>query len=74
MNIDCYISGTCDSEKALRKNLTQAIGLEAADVTLTVQRITDEEISAVDQRGLKGSPSVLVNGRDILPGEIPGFS
>ncbi|UCD35289.1 MAG: hypothetical protein JSU90_00225 [Nitrospiraceae bacterium] len=71
MNIDCYISGTCDSEKALRKNLTQAIGLEAADVTLTVQRITDEE---AEKRGLKGSPSVLVNGRDILPGEIPGFS
>lgn len=71
MNIDCYISGTCDSEKALRKNLTQAIGLEAADVTLTVQRITDEE---AEKHGLKGSPSVLVNGRDILPGEIPGFS
>ncbi len=71
MNIECYISLGCGSEPELRENLQRAVAEEAPDAEVTFRRITDAESESM---GLKGSPSVLINGRDISPVEMTGFA
>jgi len=71
MKIDCYISTSCSSEDALTKNITEAIKLESVDATVNIHRIDEAEAQRLK---LMGSPSVLINGEDILPGEIQGIS
>jgi hypothetical protein len=71
MKIDCYISTSCSSEDALKKNITEAIRLESVDAAVTIHRINEIEAKKLK---LMGSPSVLINGEDISPGKIPGIS
>lgn len=71
MKIDCYISGDCSSEEALINNINQAVKLESVDAAVDIHRINETEAKRLE---LMGSPSVLINGVDILPGEIPGIS
>lgn len=71
MQIDCYLSAGCASETALRENLNQALRLEAVKAQVNFRRITDEEAADL---GLKGSPSVLINGKDVQPVHVQGFS
>ena len=71
MKIDCYISLGCTSEKTLKENITQALNLQGVDAEVQFHRISEEEAVEI---GLKGSPSILINGVDIMPGEISGFS
>jgi len=70
VKIESYMSLGCGSEEKLREHIGRAIELEGIDAELLFRRITDEEASAL---GLKGSPSVLVNGADIEPQEMAGF-
>ncbi|MCL4492546.1 MAG: hypothetical protein M1510_11740 [Nitrospirae bacterium] len=71
MQIDCYISVRCGSEEALKKNIYSALELESVHATVNFHRIDDEEAARL---GLKGSPSVFVNGQEIQPLEAGGFS
>ena len=71
MKIDCYLSIGCASENALRENIIHALNLEAIDAQLVFHRITDSE---AEELGLKGSPSVLIDGQDIQPVNMQGFS
>lgn len=71
MKIECYMALGCGSEEPLRKNITAALSLEGFDAEVVFHRIKDEEAYAL---GLKGSPSVLINGKDIEPQELTGFS
>ncbi len=71
MEIDCYISTFCSSEEALKKNINEAIQLESVDADVNIHKIDEAEAKELK---LMGSPSVLINGEDILPGEIPGIS
>jgi len=71
MKIDCYLSSGCASETALRENLNQALELEAVEAQVNFRRITDREAADL---GLKGSPSVLINGKDMQPTNAQGFS
>lgn len=71
MRIDCYISRGCASEESLRENMKKALQIEAEEVEVNFHRIGDAE---AERLGLRGSPSIFINGQDILPGEIPGFS
>jgi hypothetical protein len=71
MKIDCYLSRGCASENALRKNLNSALRLEAVEARVNFRRITDEEAADL---GLKGSPSILVNGKDVQSVDVQGFS
>jgi hypothetical protein len=71
MKIDCYISIECASENSLKENLNQALRLEGIDADVQIHRISEEEAVSI---GLKGSPTILINGADIMPGEITGFS
>lgn len=71
MKIDCYISEGCSSEVQLRKNLKAAFAGSPVRPDIRFHRINEEEAG---RKGLMGSPSVLINGVDIMPGEIPGTS
>ena len=71
MKFDCYLSITCGAEESLKKNISEALALENIKAEVNFYRITDTE---ADDLGLKGSPSVLINGEDIQPSDLSGFS
>jgi hypothetical protein len=71
MKIDCYISEGCSSEEALNVNLREALKLEETAATIKIHRMSDAEAKRL---GLMGSPSVFIDGIDILPAALPGFS
>ena len=71
IKIDCYISDGCASEDGLRKNIAAAVDRESLEAEVAFHRINEIE---ADELGIKGSPTVLINGVDILPGETPGIS
>jgi hypothetical protein len=71
MKIDCYISEGCGSKVNLKENVEEAVRLESVDADVRFHTIDETEAKRL---GLMGSPSVLINGADILPGEIPGIS
>jgi len=71
MKIDCYISTSCSSEEALTKNINEAIELESVDADVNIRKMDEAEAKRLN---LMGSPSILINGEDMLPGNIPGIS
>ena len=71
MKIDCYFSVGCTSDVVLEKNLTEALVAEKIEAQVNYLRIDDEE---VERLGLKGSPTILMDGIDLFPSEISGFS
>ena len=62
MNIDCYLSHGCGSEKDLRGNITRALAVEKVEAEVNSNVIDDEKAIAL---GLSGSPSLFVNGKEI---------
>ncbi len=70
MKIDCYISEGCGSEVQLRENLEAALADSSVKPDILFHMINEEEAGRM---GLSGSPSVLIDGIDIMPGEIPGI-
>ena len=63
MKIDCYLSEHCGSYHQLRENIDRALaetGLRADVQYHTLQY--DEAVT----RGVKGSPSIWVNGKDLF--------
>jgi hypothetical protein len=71
IRIDCYLSLTCGSEDALRENIAQAFLSEHIKADVNFHRIHESEAASL---GLHGSPSVLLNGKDIQPVDIKGFA
>ncbi len=65
------MSMKCASEKELRKNIEKALGELGIEAEVNYYRITDEE---AEKLGLKGSPSIFINGKDIQPAQVRGFS
>jgi hypothetical protein len=71
MKIDCYISEECSSESQLRVNLDEALTDISVKPDIRFYRIGEEEAL---KKGIAGSPTVMINGIDIIPGEKPGIS
>lgn len=71
MHIDCYLSERCGSENALRKNIEDALTLESTEAQVSFSRINDEKARTL---GLKGSPSIFINGIELQPIDAVGFS
>ncbi len=71
IKIDCYISEGCASEDGLRKNIADALGREFLEADVVIHKINEKE---ANEFGLRGSPTVLINGVDIMPGKIPGIA
>jgi hypothetical protein len=71
IRIECYLAQDCASEQALRHNINAALRLETVKAEVSFTRVTESE---AEELGLRGSPSVLVDGEDILPSSLSGFS
>lgn len=61
----------CASEEALRNNIRQALQLENVIAKVNFHRIDKSE---ADSLGLKGSPTLLINGKELQPADVSGFS
>ncbi len=65
MKIDCYLSEQCGSHHQLRKVIEQALSGLGFNADVSFHTFTyDDAVS----RGIMGSPSVWINGRDVFPG------
>ena len=64
MKIDFYVSRRCNSETLLMRNQDAALADAPLKPDIRFHRISEEKAL---KRGLAGSPSVLINGVDILP-------
>lgn len=71
MRIDCYLSPGCASEEALRENIKQALAFEKVEAEVNVQRIDDNKAKTL---GVSGSPSVFIDGKELQPQGLVGFS
>jgi len=71
VRIDCYMSLTCGAEEGLRVNISQALEMEGLQAEVQFYRINDIQAAAL---GFRGSPSVLIDGKDIQPADVAGFS
>jgi protein-disulfide isomerase len=71
MKIDCYLSPECASEEALRENIVRALAIEKVEAEVKLQRIDDNQARAL---GVTGSPSVFINGKELQPQGVAGFS
>ena len=71
LTIDFYLSQGCQSEEALKTNIDLALEKEGLQAEVNFYRITDEEALS---RGLSGSPSVFINGKELQPYGTVGFS
>jgi len=71
MKIDCYFSMGCASGEILRKNVPEALTAEGTEAEVNYHRIEDEK---AEKLGLRGSPTILINGVDPFPSAIGGFS
>jgi hypothetical protein len=71
MKIECYISLQCGSEGALKKNIDQALEMEGVEGDIVFRRIDDETAAGL---ALRGSPSVFINGTEVQPLVVRGFS
>lgn len=71
VNITGFLSLDCGSEEALRANIADALRAEAVDAEVLLRRIDDKEAETL---GLSGSPTVLINGKELQPLGTAGFS
>ncbi len=71
MKVDCYMSMACSSEELLRENLAEALKTEGVDAEVSFRRIDEEEALRL---GFRGSPAVIIDGVDAIPGEASGFA
>ncbi len=71
MKIDCYLSHGCGSEEALKTNIALALESEKTEAEVSFYRIDDDKALSLN---FSGSPSVLINGKELQPQEARGFS
>jgi hypothetical protein len=71
VKIDCYLSPGCGSEEALRENITRALVIEKIEAEVNFHRIDDAKAVALR---LTGSPSVFIDGKELQPQGMVGFS
>ena len=71
LTIDCYLSQGCQSEEALKMSIATALERDGIKADVNFYRINDAEALS---RGLSGSPSVFINGKELQPSGTVGFS
>ncbi len=71
MKIECFMLENCGSYHQLRKSIDRALAElnMTADVSYTA--VSYEEAVS---RGMKGSPTIRINGKDIDDGGSPGIT
>jgi hypothetical protein len=71
VKIEVYMNLTCSSEPQLRENLERALTLEGLTAEVSFKRIPPEE---AEKLGLRGSPTVIINGQELQPLPQGGFT
>jgi hypothetical protein len=71
LTIDCYLSQGCQSQEALKMNIATALERDGIKADVNFYRINDAEALS---RGLSGSPSVFIDGKELQPSGTVGFS
>ncbi|MEZ0344634.1 MAG: hypothetical protein ABWJ99_07555 [Caldimicrobium sp.] len=71
IKIEVFMNLVCPSEPQLRENISKALFLEGIEAEVIFKRLSDEE---AEKLGLKGSPTVRINGEEIQPLPSGGFS
>ena len=71
LTIDCYLSQGCQSEEALKISIATALERDGIKAEVNFYRINDAEALS---RGLSGSPSIFINGKELQPSGTVGFS
>jgi hypothetical protein len=71
MIIDCYLSEYCGSHHELRENLTRALVALGRTADVRFHTVTYDEAVAL---GIKGSPFLRIDGRDIETEGSPGLA
>jgi hypothetical protein len=71
VKIDCYLSPGCGSEDALKANIARALEVEKISAEVGMHRISDEQAAELK---LSGSPSVFIDGKELQPQGVAGFS
>jgi hypothetical protein len=71
MKIECYISVNCASKEPLKNNIHKALEQEKVNAEVIFSVINELEAA---RYGIKGSPSIFIDGKDIQPAETPGFA
>ncbi|MFN3921183.1 MAG: thioredoxin family protein [Caldimicrobium sp.] len=71
VRIEVFMNLSCKTEEQLRENLQRALQLEGIEAELTFSRLTEEE---ADKLGLRGSPTILINGEEFQPVSQKGFT
>ena len=65
LKIECYYYESCGSIKVLPARLEEALDREQAQASVTHQVVSMKEGQRL---GILGSPTVLIDGKDILEG------
>lgn len=68
MKIECFLAEGCGSKADLEKNIRKAIDAEGVAAEISFCELSSEE---AEQKGIEGSPTVWVDGRDLEPEAPP---
>ncbi len=71
IRIECYIAEGCSSIEALERNIQTALKELSIDADISFRTVSEDEAKRL---GLKGSPTVWINGKDIVEGGTPGIA
>ncbi len=72
MKIDCYLSEHCGSYHELHHRVGAALKELGLPATVEFHTLyTADEATAL---GIPGSPTILIDGKDIAPGGSPGIT
>ncbi len=70
MKVDCYMSELCGSYHQLRQNIEAALAELGAAAEVVYHTIYYDDAIKL---GVKGSPFIRINGRDMVEGGSPGI-
>lgn len=71
MKIDCYISEICGSYHKLRENVEKALAELKVRAEVTYHTVYYDEAVRL---GIKGSPFIRINGRDMVESGSVGIA
>jgi len=70
MKIECFMSEGCGSYHQLRENIDKALSEQGVQADVSYHTVSYDEAM---QLGIKGSPTIRINGKDFDEGGSPGM-
>ena len=70
MKIDCFLSEHCGSYHQLNENINRSLQELGVTADVRFHTVSYEEALTL---GIKGSPTVRIDGRDLVEDGVPGI-